>query len=113
MSTENPSYSLFPNGTSHMIWMDRNCDRCWKGPTINQVGRNPRCSIETAIAIATITDGSLLHDGTTKPQKAAKIAARLKWDGKCYLCHDCPEREEKRPKQHHNPKQETATLPLL
>lgn len=108
-----PSYSLFPNGTSHMIWAGRNCDRCWKRQPAGTPGRNSKCCIETAIAIASITDGSLLHDGTTKPAKAATIAARLNWDGHGYLETDCPEREEKRPPQHRKSKQERGTLSLL
>jgi len=108
-----PDYMLFPNGTSHMIWTGRNCDRCWKRMPSEGQGRNTKCCIETAIAIASITDGSLLHDNTTSPKKAAAIAARLNWDGKTYLETDCPEREEKRPKQHRKARQEKGTLSLL
>jgi hypothetical protein len=90
-------FVLFPNGTSHMMWNERNCDRCWKRPGPNQQGRNHACAIESNIALASATDGSLLHDGTTSILRAEKIAMRLKWDGKDYLETDCPEREEKRP----------------
>lgn len=108
-----PTYDLFPNGTSYMIWESRNCGRCWKGPTKDQVGRNTKCCIETAIALASASDGTLLHDGTTSEKKAAVIAARLKWDGQSYLGTDCPERDEKRPQQHRKPKQDKGTIPLL
>lgn len=89
--SELPRYAVFPNDTSFMMWNDRNCDRCVKGPKPDIVGRNMACPIEDAIALASALDGSLLHDGFTPPNKAAAIAARLNWDGKSYLEHDCPE----------------------
>ena len=92
----NNRFSLFPNGTSFMCWMDANCDRCWKGVVSNKTGKS-RCAIENAIALASGTDGSLMHGGGTPPEKAAKVAARLGWDGVSYLENNCPEREEKRP----------------
>ena len=79
-----------------MCWMDANCDRCWKGVVSNKTGKS-RCAIENAIALASGTDGSLMHGGGTPPEKAAKVAARLGWDGVSYLENNCPEREEKRP----------------
>lgn len=93
-----PTYYLFPNGTSYMDWRCQNCDRCWKGPTPNQEGRNHKCAIETAISMS--MDGTLQGGGITSPEKAAKLAARLGWDGINYLYKPCPERQEKRP----NPK---------
>lgn len=89
-----PDYSLFPNGTSHMIWAGRNCDQCIKRYDESKMsgGVNPQCSLEHAIAIASATDGTLLHGGITPHNKAAAIAARLEWDGESYLQHDCPER---------------------
>lgn len=87
-----PSYSLFPNGTSFMCWNDRNCDRCLKRyEEARHVNGRSECDIENAIAIASATDGSLLHGGQTPHNKAAAIARRLDWDGETYLCHDCPE----------------------
>jgi len=74
-----------------MMWSDRNCDRCVKGPKSNHVGRNTACAIEDAIALASATDGSLLHGGYTPINKANEIARRLNWDGHSYLEHDCPE----------------------
>jgi hypothetical protein len=88
-----PSFSVFPNGTSHMLWMERNCDRCVKryDEEKHSKGRS-ECDIENAIALASATDGSLLHSGHTPMNKAAAIAKRLNWDGESYLTHDCPER---------------------
>jgi len=60
-----PCFSIFPNGTTYMMWMDRNCERCVKGPKADMVGRNEACPIEDAIALASATDGTLLHDGFT------------------------------------------------
>lgn len=89
MST--PSFDIFPNGTSHMIWRERNCDRCIKGPKPEIEGHNEACPIEDAIAMAAATDGSLLHDGGTPLNKADSIAKRLNWDGESYLTNNCPE----------------------
>jgi len=85
-------FALFPNGTSFMMWNDRNCDRCVKRYDENKhVQGRSKCDIENAIALASATDGTLLHGGHTPPNKADKIARRLKWDGHTYLEHDCPE----------------------
>ena len=91
-----PSWSLFPNGTSFMIWHERNCSRCWKCPKAEHSGHNRKCAIENAIALAACTDGSLLHDGERTQAEAKAIGDRLGWDGTNYLESDCPEREEKR-----------------
>lgn len=87
-----PRYAVFPNGTSHMIWTDRNCDRCAKrfDESKHSRGRSD-CDLENAISIASATDGTLLHDGITPMNKADAIAKRLHWDGQSYLTHDCPE----------------------
>lgn len=89
---ETPEYALFPNGTSHMIWRDRNCDRCFKrfDEEKHKRGRSD-CDIENAIALASATDGTLLHSGCTPLNKADAIAKRLNWHGRSYLQHDCPE----------------------
>ncbi len=84
-----PAFSVFPNGTSYMIWNDRNCDRCVK--RFDERKGKSECDIETAIAFASATDGTLLHDGMTPINKANAIARRLNWDGQSYLAHDCPE----------------------
>lgn len=88
----NPSFAIFPNGTSHMIWSERNCGRCVKryDSTKHANGRS-ECDIENAICFASATDGTLLHDGATPMNKADAIAKRLNWDGKSYLTNDCPE----------------------
>ena len=88
-----PSFAVFPNGTSHMVWCERNCDVCVKryDEEKHSKGRS-ECDIENAIAIASATDGTLLHDGMTPMNKADAIAKRLNWDGHSYLTHDCPER---------------------
>lgn len=88
-------YAVFPNGTSYMCWMDRNCDRCRKGPgpavangeTDN--GLNPLCAIESAIALSSVVDGTLCDRAGIPP--ASEIMRRLNWDGQSYLEHDCPE----------------------
>jgi hypothetical protein len=49
------------------------------------------CDIENAIALASATDGTLLHGGYTPINKADAIAKRLNWDGRSYLEHDCTE----------------------
>lgn len=89
---ELPRYSIFPNGTSHIIWMERNCDRCVKRYNL---AKHPHgmsdCAIENAISMASATDGTLLHDGTTPLNRADAIAKRLNWDGESYLEGDCPE----------------------
>jgi hypothetical protein len=75
---ENPRFAVFPNGTSYMMWMDQNCDRCVKcyDERKHPDGRSD-CDIENAIAIAAATDGTLLHDGMTPMNKADAIAKRL------------------------------------
>jgi hypothetical protein len=91
--TELPKFRLFPNGTSFMIWADRNCDSCVKCFREERAvcGMNPACEIENAIALACATDGSLLHSGSTPHNKADAIARRLNWDGRGYLTNNCPE----------------------
>lgn len=90
-------HSVFPNGTSFMCWLDRNCDRCRKGPSKavaegdTDNGLNPLCSIESAIALSSCLDGTLDDFAGLPP--AAEIMRRLNWDGESYLEHDCPERE--------------------
>lgn len=91
-SNQHPSFSLFPNGTSFMIWSERNCDRCVKGYDENKHSNGESdCDIENAIAKASVFDGTLLHSSSTPMNKADAIAKRLKWDGRSYLQHDCPE----------------------
>lgn len=107
-----PSYSVFPNGTSHMRWTDRNCDRCWKSHVNEKTGKS-RCAIETAIAFASVADGTLLGDGRRTPAQAGALAKRLGWNGRDYLETACPEREEKRPKQKRRERREMDTLSLL
>jgi len=65
--TTAPTYSVFPNGTSFMCWLERNCDRCKKGPTPEHQGQNPACDIEDTIALASCLDGKLTLDGTKTP----------------------------------------------
>lgn len=105
----NPKYRLFPNGSSHMIWMSRNCDQCWKAWNGKTQGRNRKCAIESDIALNGCAFGSLLPGNPTPAdeKRAAKIAKRLGWDGVSYLENDCPERQEKRPKT--MPKQKPIT----
>ena len=87
-----PSFALFPNGTSFMVWADRNCDRCIKCfDEANHLRGLSDCDIENAIGMASATDGTLLHGGSTPINKANAIAQRLNWDGRGYLEHDCPE----------------------
>lgn len=90
MST--PRFAIFPNGTSYMVWSERNCDRCVKryDESRHNNGRSD-CDIENAISIASASDGTLLHGGTTPVNKADAIARRLKWNGESYLTADCPE----------------------
>lgn len=87
-----PRFCPFPNGTSHMIWRERNCDKCIKDfdPKKHENGMSD-CDIENAIGLAAATDGTLLHYGLTPPNKADAIARRLNWDGKSYLESNCPE----------------------
>jgi hypothetical protein len=91
--TQTTRFAVFPNGTSFMVWSDHNCDRCVNGydETKHAQGRS-ECDIENAIALSAATDGTLLHGGWTPMNKADAIAKRLKWDGRTYLEHDCPER---------------------
>lgn len=87
-----PRFSIFPNGTSHMMWTDQNCDRCLKrfDPEKHPSGRS-ECDLENAISLAAATDGTLLHGGMTPMNKANAIARRLNWDGQSYFDGDCPE----------------------
>ena len=87
-----PRFSIFPNGTGHMIWMSRNCDDCIKrfDPEKHMNGFSG-CAIENAISMAAASDGTLLHGGLTAPNKANAIARRLNWDGESYLENNCPE----------------------
>lgn len=87
-----PPFRVFPNGTSFMMWNERNCDRCVKryDESKHRNGRS-ECDIENAIALASATDGTLLHGGYTPLNKADAIARRLGWDGKSYLENDCHE----------------------
>lgn len=87
-----PDFSLFPNGTGYRLWNERNCARCLKrfDETKHLTGAS-ECDIETAIALASALDGTLLHCGQTPVNKADAIARRLHWDGRSYLQHDCPE----------------------
>lgn len=82
--------SIFPNGTAFADWIGRNCDRCKKGPPPGHTGHNAACAIEDAIALASCFDGTL-ESACECPEKAASIAARLKWDRATYLETDCPE----------------------
>src|SRR5688572_20665748 len=87
-----PRFALFPNGTSYMIWTGRNCDRCVKRYDESKHAKGTsECDIENAIALASATDGTLLHGGCAPMNKADAIAKRLNWDGKTYLEADCPE----------------------
>lgn len=47
----------FPNGTSHAIWRDENCDRCAKG--YDEDARTWRCPLERAIDEGAIGDGTM------------------------------------------------------
>lgn len=80
-------WSIFPNGTSFLMWYDQNCDRCRKCDMskLASDGSNPQCDIETEISLASVMDGCL------REEKRATIGPRLKWDGRTYLEHDCPE----------------------
>lgn len=67
-------------------------ERCAKGyDEAKYSNGKSECDIENAISRAGGTDGTLLHAGHTPMNKADAIARRLKWDGKSYLEHDCPE----------------------
>lgn len=86
-------YALFPNGTSFMIWSDRNCEQCAKryDESKHSNGQSD-CAIENAISRASASDGTLRHCGYTPEKEAEAIATRLKWDGVSYLENDCPEK---------------------
>lgn len=90
MST--PRFRVFPNGSSWMDWMAMNCDRCVKrfDPEKHH-GANSPCDLENSIALASATDGTLLHGGYTPINKADAVARRLNWDGRSYLENKCPE----------------------
>lgn len=60
-ATKLPRFAVFPNGTSHMIWMERNCDRCVKRyDEAKHTKGVSECDIENAISIASVLDGTLL-----------------------------------------------------
>ena len=110
MSAIQPTFEVFPNGTSFMVWYGRNCDRCWKSK-VNEATGKSHCAIEYAIAVGSVSDGTLLAEGMRTTAQAKRIADRLGWDGISYLETDCPERKEKRPKQSkRKPKQQGEEL---
>lgn len=82
-------WSVFPNGSSYMMWRDRNCDRCRKDfdTATMKTWINTLCPIEQAISLSSVLDGKI--EEASRPE----IGKRLEWDGATYLEHDCPEFE--------------------
>lgn len=78
----------FSNGTEHMRWEERNCDRCWKSSHLKR-GSGPdnpdftatRCAIQRDIFIR-------MYSNELISQKTIDV---------CRM-RDCPYRQEKRPK---------------
>jgi hypothetical protein len=71
----------FSNGTEHMDWEYRNCDRCRK--TYNDDSGRSLCDLNDAIAEAAFTDGYV----------SADIANRLGWTVDDIGHGACPELE--------------------
>lgn len=82
-------HRLFPNGEAFETWDSRNCARCKKQyvEASTVAGCHWQCAIQEAIDVASTLDGCLPKDWRES------IGKRLKWDGKDYLEHDCPELE--------------------
>ena len=54
----------FSNGTEFMAWRDVNCETCVKDCPKDDSGNflDPLCDIETALALASVTDGMVCED---------------------------------------------------
>jgi len=68
---------MFSNGTEAMIWMERNCERCWKYDPTKDYEKS-RCKIEASISLGFV--GSRL---------SKRVEAITEME-------DCPYRQEKR-----------------
>ena len=72
----------FSNGTEHMQWVERNCDRCWKQSKLNEkTGQYTRyyCKINEEIDLQMMGEMAV----NTKTYVIAQM-------------RDCPNRQEKR-----------------
>lgn len=78
----------FSNGTEHMAWEERNCDRCWKSSHIKK-GSDPEnpdftpiiCAIQRDIFTRMVTDKQPIS------QRTIDICRKA----------NCPYRQEKKP----------------
>jgi len=71
---------MFSNGTEAMMWMNRNCERCWKYNPEKELGKSI-CKIEEQVSIGFIDSGDSMTERTKKIIEKA----------------DCPYRQETRP----------------
>lgn len=92
-----PEYHPFSNGGDYIDWTCYNCERCTKGPAINQEGPNEKCEIENAFALASVCGGTILDEVIGTPEHTASLARRLGWDGESALPARCLEFEPKKP----------------
>lgn len=88
---------LFSNGTDHLSWVSRNCERCWKMSRYNEkkdTYSQFRCSIDADIQA-----------------QAAGIVDQVKIKSyKTVQLLDCPYREEKQKVKTHRPLKGMQTL---
>jgi hypothetical protein len=86
-----PMFRPFSNSFEFMVWYDRNCDNCTKGPDADLRGPNERCEIENALALAGCCGGTINDPCIGDESNARALAARLNWDGSGQLPVRCPE----------------------
>lgn len=77
-------YPLFPNGTSHEIWREANCESCTK--SYDEKRRVWPCPIERAIDLASMGDGTV----------SKRIAERLGYTEEMLYVPPCPEKKEEK-----------------
>ena len=73
--------AFFPNGSSFERWRSRNCNVCARFEQDAAANGSPDCGcdLEMCVSIA----------GAVEP--TAQQLTRLKYEGRGYMTHDCPE----------------------
>lgn len=91
----NRPYRPFSNASEFMIWTDRNCDKCVKGPSSCLEGPNTKCDIENSLVLASLCGGSINDDIMGGEVKAKEIAERLGWTNESEFPSRCLEFQKK------------------
>lgn len=68
-------YRPFPNGTSYMDWIERNCGTCERYVPDSQVDSGDGCVIEESLAFACIDDGTISADIAERMGYAGEVHA--------------------------------------